>query len=149
MLTTLANNQDKTTKEGFEKSKKLSIAAATMSMLQGIISAWSSAMSLPAPISFITGGAMSAFTASMGAIQINQIKKQKFDGGGGSTDGASTANVPSVNTAALLSTPINYTTEVKGASAMEDATDTRVYVVESDITDTVNKVRTTESESTF
>ena len=148
MLTALANNQDKTTKAGFEKSKKLSIAAATMSMLQGIISAWTSAMSLPAPLSFITGGAMSAFTASMGAIQINQIKKQKFDGGGGS-DGDSTANIPAINTASLLSTPINYTTEVKGASAMEDATDTRVYVVESDITDTVNKVRTTESESTF
>lgn len=147
MLTTLANNQDKTTKAGFEKSKKLSIAAATMSMLQGIISAWTSAMSLPAPLSFITGGAMSAFTASMGAIQINQIKKQKFDSG--SSGGDSTANVPAINTASLLSTPINYTTEVKGASAMEDATDTRVYVVESDITDTVNKVRTTESESTF
>lgn len=147
MLTTLANNQDKTTKSGFEKSKKLSIAAATMSMLQGIISAWTSAMSLPAPLSFITGGAMSAFTASMGAIQINQIKKQKFEGG--SSDGDSTANIPAINTASLLSTPINYTTEVKGASAMEDATDTRVYVVESDITDTVNKVRTTESESTF
>ena len=126
----------------------MSIAAATMSMLQGIISAWTSAMSLPAPLSFITGGAMSAFTASMGAIQINQIKKQKFDGGGGS-DGDSTANIPAINTASLLSTPINYTTEVKGATAMEDATDTRVYVVESDITDTVNKVRTTESESTF
>lgn len=147
MLTALANNQDKTTKAGFEKSKKLSIAAATMSMLQGIISAWTSAMSLPAPLSFITGGAMSAFTASMGAIQINQIKKQKFEGG--NTDSAGAANVPTVNTASLLSTPINYTTEVKGASAMEDATDTRVYVVESDITDTVNKVRTTESESTF
>lgn len=147
MLTALANNQDKTTKAGFEKSKKLSIAAATMSMLQGIISAWTSAMSLPAPLSFITGGAMSAFTASMGAIQINQIKKQKFEGG--NTDSAGAANVPTVNTAALLSTPINYTTEVKGASALEDATDTRVYVVESDITSTVNKVRTTESESTY
>lgn len=147
MLTTLANNQDKTTKAGFEKSKKLSIAAATMSMLQGIISAWTSAMSLPAPLSFITGSAMSAFTASMGAIQINQIKKQKFDSG--SSDGDSTANIPAINTASLLSTPINYTTEVKGVSAMEDATDTRVYVVESDITSTINKVRTTESESTY
>lgn len=147
MLTTLANNQDKTTKAGFEKSKKLSIAAATMSMLQGIISAWTSAMSLPAPLSFITGSAMSAFTASMGAIQINQIKKQKFDSG--SSEGDSTANIPAINTASLLSTPINYTTEVKGASAMEDATDTRVYVVESDITSTINKVRTTESESTY
>lgn len=147
MLTTLANNQDKTTKAGFEKSKKLSIAAATMSMLQGIISAWTSAMSLPAPLSFITGSAMSAFTASMGAIQINQIKKQKFDSD--SSEGDSTANIPAINTASLLSTPINYTTEVKGASAMEDATDTRVYVVESDITSTINKVRTTESESTY
>ena len=147
LLTTLANNQDKETERGFENYKKLSIAAAVMSMLQGIITSWTSAMSLPAPISFITGGVMSAFTATMGAIQIDQIKKQKFSKSGGS--GGSSANVPTVNTAALLSSPVNYTTEVQGASAVEDAVDTRVYVVESDISDTIRKVEVAEEESTF
>lgn len=148
VLNTLANAQDKTSKEGFENYKKLSYGAAVMSMLQGIISSWTSAMSLPAPISFITGGLMTAATATLGALQIDSIKKQTFNGGGGSTSSA-TASVPQINTAALLSSPVNYTTTVEGARAQEDMVDTRVYVVESDITAAVNKVKVTEDESTF
>lgn len=148
VLNTLANAQDKTSKEGFENYKKLSYGAAVMSMLQGIISSWTSAMSLPAPISFITGGLMTAATATLGALQIDSIKKQSFNGGGGSTS-TSNASLPNINTAALLSTPVNYTTEVQGAKAIDDAMDTRVYVVESDITAAVNKVKVTEDESTF
>ena len=148
LLNTLANTQDKTSQEGFENYKKLAIGAAVMSMLQGIISSWTSAMSLPAPISFITGGVMSAATATLGAIQIDSIKKQTFNGSGSSTS-TSSSSLPNINTAALLSTPVNYTTSVEGAQAQEDMVDTRVYVVESDITDTVNRVRTAESESTF
>lgn len=146
MLNTLAQQQDKTSEEGFEAAKKMSIGAAVMSMLQGIISSWTSAMSLPAPISFITGGLMSAFTATLGGIQIDQIKKQTFQNAdkGGSTN----TPTPSINTAALMSSPINYTTEVKGAQA-EEVIPQRVYVVESDITSTQNKVKTVEEESTF
>lgn len=146
LLNTLANTQDKTTKEGFEQYKKLAIGAAVMSMLQGIIGAWTSAMSLPAPISFITGGIMSAFTATLGGIQIDQIKKQRFDG---SSSSSGTNSLPTVNTSALLSSPVNYTSEVKDAQYEEQMSDTRVYVVESDITDTVNKVKVVEDECTY
>ena len=149
LLTTLANTQDKESEKGFETYKKMSYGAAVMSMLQGIISSWTSAMSLPAPISFITGGIMTAATAALGAVQIDQIKKQTFKNAGSSGSTSSTASLPNINTAALLSTPVNYTTEVQGARAEESMTDTRVYVVESDITNTVNKVRVAEDESTF
>jgi hypothetical protein len=149
VLNTLANAQDKTSKEGFENYKKLSYGAAVMSMLQGIISSWTSAMSLPAPISFITGGLMTAATATLGALQIDSIKKQTFNGSSSGSATASTPSVPSINTAALLGSPVNYTTEVQGASVEENMVDTRVYVVESDITDTVNRVRVAEEESTF
>lgn len=146
MLNTLAQQQDKTSEEGFEAAKKMSIGAAVMSMLQGIISSWTSAMSLPAPISFITGGLMSAFTATLGGIQIDQIKKQTFQNA--DKGGSAKTPTPSINTAALMSSPINYTTEVKGAQA-EEVIPQRVYVVESDITTTQNKVKTVEEESTF
>ena len=91
---------------------------------------------------------MTAATAALGAIQIDQIKKQTFSGSGSSTS-TSSSSVPNINTAALLSTPVNYTTEIQGARAEEDMMDTRVYVVESDITNTVNKVKVAEDESTF
>ena len=91
---------------------------------------------------------MTASTLAMGAVQIAQIKKQTFEnadkGGAGSAP-----SVPNINTAALMSSPVNYTTEVQGATAVEAMTDTRVYVVESDITDTVNRVKVAEEESTF
>jgi hypothetical protein len=147
LLNTLSQQQDKTTKEGFEASKKMSIAAATMSMLQGIISSWTSAMSLPGPISFITGGLMTAFTTSLGIAQINSIKKQTFEGGGSGAS-STTPSIPNINTAAIISSPINYTTEVKGAQSEEEIPQ-RVYVVESDITNTQNKVKTVEDESTY
>lgn len=149
VLNTLANAQDKTSEEGFENYKKLSYGAAVMSMLQGIISSWTSAMSLPAPISFITGGLMTAATATLGALQIDSIKKQTFSGSSSASATASTPSVPSINTAALLGSPVNYTTEVQGANIEENMVDTRVYVVESDITNTVNKVKVCEDESTF
>jgi hypothetical protein len=105
-------------------------------------------MSLPAPISYITGGLMTAATATLGALQIDSIKKQSFNGSGSSTS-TSNASLPNINTAALLSTPVNYTTEIQGAKAIDDTMDTRVYVVESDITAAVNKVKVAEDESTF
>lgn len=147
LLSTLADKQDKETEKGFENYKKLSMAAAVMSMLQGIISSWTSAMSLPAPLSFITGGIMSGFTATLGGIQIDQIKKQSFNAN--SSTSSASVNIPTVNTSALLGTPINYTSEVQNASTTSEIKDTRVYVVESDISDTVSKVHITEDEATF
>lgn len=148
LLNTLAAQQDKTTKEGFEASKKMSIAAATMQMLQGVVAAWTSSMSLPMPIGAITAGIMTASTIAMGAVQIANIKKQTFEGadkGGGS---ANAPSVPPINTAALLSSPINYTTEVKGAQA-EEAIPQRVYVVETDITDAQTRAQITQDESVW
>lgn len=148
LLNTLSQQQDKTSEEGFEAAKKMSIGAAVMSMLQGIISSWTSAMSLPAPISFITGGLMSAFTATMGGIQIDQIKKQTFQNADKGTSSKASVAPPAINTAALISSPISYMTEVKGAQT-DEMIPQKVYVVESDITSTQNKVKTIEEESTF
>lgn len=146
ILGSLAQMQDQNTKKGFENAKKLSIASAIMSTLEGVIGAWKSAMSLPTPFNMIMGAANSAAIAMTGAAQVAQIRRQKF----GSDQAVNTGGVmPGVNTVGLLSSPVNYTTEVKGAQAVDNAMDTRVYVVESDITNTVNKVKVAEDESTY
>lgn len=150
LLDGLANSQNRTTKEGFAMWKKLSIASATMQMLQGVVSAWASAMQLGPIAGPIMGGILTASTIAMGTLNINNIKKQTLDStNNGDNSGVGTPAMPAVNTAALLSSPVNYTTEIKGAQAVEDAQDTRVYVLESDITSTVDKVRVVEEESTF
>lgn len=149
LLDGLANSQDRTTEEGFAMWKKLSIASATMQMIQGVVSAWSSAMQLGPIAGPIMGGILTASTIAMGTMNINNIKKQTLDNAGKDSGSGNTTQMPAVNTAALLSSPVNYTTEIKGAKAVEDAQDTRVYVLESDITSTVDKVRVVEEESTY
>lgn len=142
----LADEQDETTKDGFEKQKKYQIAQATMSMLAGIMAAWTSAMMLPPPASWIMGGVMTAATAALGAIQIANIKKQKFDGGG---DGGNSTVVPAMTAVNALSTPVQTTTTIEGVSTESEVKDTRVYVLESDITNTQNNVKATVDEATF
>jgi hypothetical protein len=44
-------------------------------MLSGIMAAWTSAMALPAPISFILGAVQTAATAALGGVQISAIAK--------------------------------------------------------------------------
>ena len=151
IFSALAADQDKKTKSGFEKQKKLQIASATMQMLAGLVGAWTSAMSLPFPASVIAGASTSAMIGAMGAIQISKIKKQKFDGGD-SGGGASTSSASaSASTTALtnLQSPVQYSAEVQGASVEQQTKENRVYVVESDITNVQNRVQTVEAESTF
>lgn len=146
ILSAVQSNIDTSNKEGFEKSKKLQIASATIGMLVGITNAVSGLFTTKSgPWDIALAAIQAAAIATTGGIQIAQIKKQTYEGG------SSTGNLnpPSINTAALMSSPINYTTEIQGANAMEDVADTRVYVVESDISDTVKKVQVAEDESTY
>lgn len=146
ILSAVQSNIDTSNKEGFEKSKKLQIASATIGMLVGITNAVSGLFTTKSgPWDIALAAIQAAAIATTGGIQIAQIKKQTYDGGGSTGN----LNPPSINTAALMSSPINYTTEIQGANAMEDVADTRVYVVESDITDTVKKVQIAEDESTY
>ena len=148
MLGSLAQQQDDSTEEGFEQKKKLEIAATTMNMLSGIVSAWTSAMN-PANAwmtiwgQLAMGTAMSALIATMGGLQISQIKRQTMDGG------SSSSATPSGSAMTSMIAPVQYTSEVQGASTEGQVADTKVYVLESDITNTQNKVATAESEATF
>lgn len=145
LLDAIESNMDKTTEEGFERSKKMRIASATMSTLEGIIGAWTSAMSLPAPFSFIVGGIQSAATAAMGAVQIAAIKKQKFGGEGGLNGAGATPNI-NLND----SMPIQYTRELMTDTETANINkEQRVYVLESDITETQENVAVKEANASF
>ena len=146
MMNGLAAEQDTSNKEGFESSKKFQIAGATMSMLSGIVSAWASSMQLGPILGPILGASLSAMMLATGIAQIAKIKKTQF-GGGGSTSGSSaTPNAGAVNS---VIAPVQYTQDVQGANIEEAIKDTRVYVVESDISNTQNRVDVTESEARF
>ena len=151
MMNALAEQQDETSEEGFEKQKKLQIASATISMLQGMLGAFSQSMSAFAfPLGPIIGAAMSALVATTGIMQINQIKKQRFDGGDSGTVASTPSASPSITAVKAMGGPaVNPVTNIEGASTEGTVQESRVWVSETDITDTQKKVRTVESESTY
>jgi hypothetical protein len=151
ILTSIAEEQDKQTEEGFEKQKKLQIAAATMSMLGGVVSAMTSAFNPANAWMTIWGqaaaaAAMSALVITTGALQIANIREQTMDS---SASSASTPAIPSLSAINAIGNPIQTTTNIEGASAEGATSDTRVYVLESDITSAQNNVKTTVEEATF
>ena len=150
ILSQLASQEDANTKEGFERQKKLQMAATTMNMLGGIASAWVSAMN-PANAwmtiwgQIALGASTSAMILGTGIAQIAKIKNTQF--GGGSTSGASASpNAGAVNS---VIAPVQYTSDVQGASIEGAIKDTRVYVTEQDISNTQKKVDVAESEARF
>lgn len=145
----LADEQDKTTEEGFERSKKFQIAQAVMATLAGIVSAWTSAMEFGPILGPILGAALSAMMATVGGKQIAEIKKQTFNGEGSDSLSSAASATPNLSAIQMMDTGVQTTTNIEGASVETTVTDTRVYVVESDISNSQNNVKTTVAEATF
>ena len=150
VMMALADEQDESTKEGFEAQKKFQIAAVTMNMLSGIMGAVTSAMSPENAWMTVIGqgimaGVLSSMVAGLGIAQIAKIQQTQF---GGSSSSASSAT-PNVSAIQNVQAPVQWSSVVQGASAEEQITDTRVYVVESDITDVTQKVNVAENESRY
>ena len=139
---------DTSTEEGFEKSKKFQIAQAVISMAQGILAAVSSAMMIPPPMGPILGAINAGTVATVGGIQIANIKKQTFGGSSGDIGNLNGMGIANPSLPDMI--PINYTRSLMtDTETAELNKGNRVYVVESDITDTQDNVKVKESNSNF
>ena len=148
LLNALSNEQDASNEEGFEQMKKLQIAATTINMLSGIVSAWTSAMN-PAN-SWMTvwgqiamGTAMSAMIAAVGGMQIAKIKSQTRE----SANPNSNINARAVNS--TIMPPVQYSSAVQGAQTQGAIQSQKVYVTETDIVDTIHRVDVQQAENTY
>ena len=146
MMNGLAAEQDTSNKKGFEQSKKYQIAGATMSMLAGIASAWASSMKLMFPANVIIGSLLSSMMLGTGIAQIVKIKNTQFNGNGPTSSASATPNTSAINS---VIAPVQYTQDVQGASIEGAIKDSKVYVTETDISNTQNKVSVTENEARF
>ena len=147
ILGALSDGIDTTNREGFEKNKKLQVANATIGMLVGITNALSGAFTTKSgPWDLILAGIQASAIATSGAIQIANINKQRFDGSGG--DSANVSVTPNINLSDSM--PIQYHRELLTDSETDEMNKSnRVYVLESDITDTQENVRIKEANATF
>lgn len=148
LLNALSNEQDASNEEGFEKMKKLQIAATVMNMLSGIMSAWTSAMSPSNAWMTIwgqvaTGTAMSAMIAGIGAAQIAKIKSQTRESANPNL------NVNAKSVGSMIVPPVQYSQAVQGANTQGAIQNQKVYVTESDIVGTIHKVDVQQSENTY
>ena len=150
ILDVVSQSIDTSTEEGFKKSKQMRIATAVIDMLGGILSAWMSAMSLPFPYNFIQAGINTTTATAFGSIQIDQIKRQSFGGGSNPNPSIPTISPQMVQTGMNSnSSPLSYLRLNELANQTTKLPDTKVYVTETDIRSTMNKVTVTENESVF
>ena len=144
ILSSLADAQDTTTREGFEKSKKLQIAAATINMLTGIATAMSGLFTTKTgPWDIALAAAQAASIAVAGGVQIAKIKATTFD------SQSSTSSLSGTAASSTLVAPTQYSTAVEGANIESAVSDSRVYVVESDIANISKRVSVQENENRY
>lgn len=157
VMSGIAGTMDESNKEQFETAKAFNISAAVISTIAGAIGAYTGAASNAGINAIpIVGPALAqalgitnaiAVTAS-GAAQIAQLSRQQF-GNSHLSGGSFSAAKPNTSAVNSVIAPIQYTSDVRGANIEDAIKDTKVYVLESDITDTQNKVQVTESEAKY
>ena len=130
-----------------KRIKGLQYATATINMLQGAISAYAAAQTIPPPLGPILGGVNAAAVIAMGTANLMKIKNTDITGSVSS--GAQAAVTPNSNVYGT-DIPFSYTKQVTGASEIDALNqDTRVYILESDIQESNKRVSVRESESSF
>ncbi len=140
------DEEAKTSKEAFEKRKKLQKATALLSAASGIIQILTQPSTLPSPFDWIVKGANAAALAIATGIQLKQIDKVQFGGGGGGggTTSSSTTTAPAFSTPTIGAPQIGPTSAQTGTIAgivagslqsnQSGIQPIRAYVIGNDIT---------------
>ena len=163
VTTAIASGYDeeaKTSKEAFEKRKKLQKATAVLSAASGIVQILTQPSTLPSPFDWIVKGVNAVALGISTAVQIKNIDKTQFDSSGGS--GSSTpavASAPAPTVPTIAKTPVPEITGTTGgnnptsqiAQTLSKASDkpVKAYVVSGDVTSQQALDRRTTRAATF
>ena len=131
--------------EVIKRQQDMQIAATVISTLGGIAGMTASIWTSPDTGEFWARLALQiAMTTEMlttMGLNIAQIKNAK--------NGNASVSKVSTNGVSAIQAPITYTEDVNGLNISENMKDSRVYVLEKDITNTTNRVLVTSKESRF
>lgn len=136
-------------KKQFETNKKLQIASAIISGVQGVINALTASTVLPEPFGTILKAANAVAIGISTGANIAKIKNSKFEGGGGgaSMSGGS-VSAPSIPMPSVAEPSLTATAGLAG-SGTSDAKPNKVYVLDSDITAQQNQSAKVQTLATF
>jgi hypothetical protein len=150
-LTTISNlaqlfagGSEKQQRKAFQIQKAVSIAQATIDTYKAAQAAYASLAGVPV-VGPALGAAAAAAAVSAGLLNVKNIASQKFEGGGSSGSTASAGTASAGATSAQLGgagTNANLNTQQTNTADLiaQSNEGTPVYVLESDITGTQNKV---------
>ena len=135
VLNEAANAED----VSFEDQKKLKIASTIITTLTAAMEAFQSVASIPV-VGPALGAAAAASTIAVGMMQVNKIRQTKKNSSNAS---ASTGAMTTIQSPAQI---VNLNQDNLDSISLPDS---RVYVVESDITDAQRRVQVVENNSTI
>ena len=130
-------------KKAFERNKKLQIAQAILSAQQGVVNILANASLIPDPFGTIYKVGMIGALGATLVSQIAKINQTQFTGGSGGGGGGISASIPGGGAAAPQIAPVTNT------STLVPQEPQKVYVTETDISDTQNKVSVIEAQATI
>ena len=137
----LADQQDASTEEGFNRQKNLQKASVILSGIQGSVAAVTNAIrDLGFPAGLITGGVVSSAIIAMTAAQVAAINKTSFEGSG------TTSSAPSISVTPVVS---GIDESLPTQTVVTNQQDQRVYILESDIQSSNKRVKVREENTTF
>lgn len=152
--TSILNAAAKAVGENTKLGKGFAIAAATIDTIASAVAGfragmnqWADAgpMAWMAPVQAALNATM-ALTAGFAEVQ----KIRSVDTSGNSNAGGGMATAMAIPNIEGLSTPVDYTRQVTTETEKEEMNrDNRVYILESDIQQSNNRVRVREEETTF
>ena len=147
--------QEELRRKGFERNKKMQITQATIAGIQGVINTLTAPSVIPEPFGTILKGASAAILGATTFANIAKIKSTKYGGSGGGKP--STGSGANAGASASQLGPRNLSdvrTSLNPDGSVSDTgddpdTDKRVYILESDVTGTQNKVKAQQTRSTY
>ena len=153
------DEEAKTSKEAFEKRKKLQKATALLSAASGIVQILTQPSTLPSPFDWIVKGINAVALGVTTAVQIKNIDKTQFDGGGSSASANPSSGAPAATVPTVAKTTVPGITGVTGgnnptsqiAQSLSRASDrpVKAYVVSGDVTSQQALDRRTTRAATF
>lgn len=140
-------------RKAMKKAKNLRIASATIDMISGATTAFSSAFSLGPIAGPIVGAVNAAAVLAAGAANIMKIKNTPIDGNSAPGGGASAPAAPGAVNAPTIPPQLPMTRSLTSATEEDRlnrmAAPQRVYVVESDIAEAGDRRKARVEESSF
>ena len=149
-LADLMESNQKAAEKNEKKVKALRIAAATIDMLQGAVTAFASAFQLGPIAGPIVGAINAAAVVAMGAVNIAKIKSTNPSSGGDSATPTATpvsVSAPSIDTNIPTITTATSASEEERLNRM--ASPQKVYILQSDIEAAGNQSKIQIEESSF